>query len=142
MSGEEWLALYDKVFKPLPGVSLTTVAAILTPLYAKMGIQTARTRTEQLAQPTGLVIVEVLCALARHGFPLDTVHQGAAGCVFEAKLPSDLWTLAGKIVVTVERAGPGTRVSVATTIPGTLFDWGKSNRCLDHLFHDLHGRAA
>ncbi len=62
--------------------------------------------------------------------------------MFEAKLPSDLWALEGQVVVTVERAGPGTRVEAATKIPGQLYDWGKSTRCLAKLFADLHAPAA
>lgn len=87
-------------------------------------------------------MVEVLCALVRSGLPLVKVHRGDAGCVFEAKLPSDLWALEGRMVVTVERSGTQTKVEAATNIPGQLFDWGKSTRYLEKLFAEFRTKAA
>jgi hypothetical protein len=142
MTAEEWMGLCDKAFKPLHGVSLKTVASIAGPINAKLGIKTGKSRTEVLAGPTGEVLVQILCALARHGMPLVKVHQGESGCVFEARLPSDLWAAEGRVVVTVERRGEGTRVEAATNIPGQLYDWGKSTRCLERLFGDLGIKAA
>ena len=90
------------------GFSVKTLTSIVVPLYAKMGIQTGKTRTEVLADPPGkVIVVEVLCAaLAKHGMSLVTVHQvQTRGAVLEAKLPSDFWSYEGKVLVTVE---PGT----------------------------------
>ncbi|MFO0809976.1 MAG: hypothetical protein U0746_15250 [Gemmataceae bacterium] len=137
MTGEEWLGLFDKAFSPMTGVSLKTVATIAAPIYAKMGVQTGKARTESFVTPIGEAIVEVLCSLARAGITITDIHQGDAGCVFEAKLPSDLWSFEGKLVVTIERVATKTRLQAVTTIPGQLFDWGKSGRCLDRLFADL-----
>lgn len=140
MTGEEWLALYDKAVGPLTGnpVSLQTIAKVTAPIGAKLGIKTGKSRSTVVNRPAGLVIVDVLCALARNGLPLVTVHQGDAGCALEAKLPSDLFALEGKVVLTVERgAGRTTKVEAVTTIPGQWFDWGKSTRCLDRLFDEL-----
>jgi hypothetical protein len=142
MTGEEWLGLYDKAFKPLSGVSVQTIASIAAPIYAKMGIKTGKKKTSVFAEPTGQVIVEVLCALAKNGLPLVKVHQGQSGCVIEAKLPSDFWALEGQVIVTVEHAGEGTNVEAATNIPGQLFDWGRSTRCLETLFGDIRAKAA
>ncbi len=142
MTGEEWMELYDKSFKPFTGVSVQTIAKIAAPIYAKMGIKTGKKRTRVFDAPPGQIIVDVLCALARNGLPLVKVHQGESGCVIEAKLPSDLWALEGQVVVTVEGTGTETNVEAATNIPGQLFDWGKSTRCLERLFGDLRARAA
>jgi hypothetical protein len=142
MAGEEWLGLYDKAFKPFTGVSVQTIASIAAPIYAKLGIKTGKSRADVLAAPPGRVMVEVLCALARHGLPLVKVQQGKSGCVFEAKLPSDLRSLEGHVIVTVERTGAGTKVEAATNIPGQLFDWGKSTCWLENLFGDLRAKAA
>jgi hypothetical protein len=142
LSAEEWMELGEKVFKPLGGVSVKTVTSIVVPLYAKLGIKTGKTQSEVRADPPGQVIVDVLCALARHGMPLDKVHQGDAGCVFEAKLPSDFWSFEGKVVISIERIGAKTKVEAATVIPGQLYDWGKSARCLESLFGDLRSNAA
>ena len=127
VSAEQWMELSEKIFKPLSGgIPVKTVAAIAAPLFGKMGIKTGKTRCELFADPPGQVMVEVLCAMTRNSLPLAKVHQGDAGCVFEAKLPSDFWAMDGEIVVSVERAGNQTKVEAATNIPGQLFDWGKS----------------
>jgi hypothetical protein len=142
MTGEEWLGLYDQAFKPLTGVSMKTVAMIVAPLYAKIGIKTGKTRLEVVNEPSGRMIVNALCALAEAGLPLSEVHQGESGVVIEAKLPSDLWAFEGQLLVTIERAGTATKIEAATNIPGQWFDWGKSTRCLEQLFGRLHARAA
>jgi hypothetical protein len=142
ISGEQWLDLAEKAFNPLGGVSVKTVAAIAAPLYAKMGIKTGKARSAILDAPPGEVMVEVLCALRKHGLPLVNVHQGESGCVFEAKLPSDFWAFEGQVVVTIECTGTQTKVDAATNIPGQLFDWGKSMRYLDAIFGDLRTKAA
>ena len=141
LTGEEWMDLYDKAFKPLGGVSVRTIASIAGPIYAKMGIKTGKKKSSVFAEPPGQVIVDVLCALARNGLPLVKVHQGQAGCVIEAKLPSDFWALEGQVVVTVEGVREETAVEAVTNIPGQLFDWGKSTRCLENLFDDLRKAA-
>jgi hypothetical protein len=42
------------------------------------------------------------------------------------------------VVVSVRRAAPaGTLVEAATNVPGQLYDWGKSQRCLDELFAEV-----
>ena len=142
ITGEEWLELCDQAFKPFAGVSVKTIATIAAPLYAKMGIKTGKKRASVFAEPPGQVIVDVLCALAKNGLPLVKVHQGQSGCVIEAKLPSDLWAFEGQVVVTVEGIGEETKVEAATNIPGQLFDWGKSTRCLEKLFDNLGTKAA
>lgn len=136
ISGEQFLALFDKI-SPL-GVPMETIASICQPLYARLGIATGKQRTETLALPIGRVIVGVLCSLARQGQPLTAVQQADDGCSLEAVLPSDLFSLAGELVVTVHRRASSTIVTASTKIKGQYFDWGKSNRCLDRLFRHLH----
>lgn len=142
MTGEEWLGLCDKVFKPMNGVSMKTVAEIAAPIYAKIGIKTGKNRMQIVREPIGVVMVNVLSSLARNGLPLIEAHQGRLGCVIEAKLPSDLWSFEGKLIITVERVSAHTMVEAATTIPGQWFDWGKSTRCLQTLFDDVRSSAA
>ena len=140
MSGEQFLALADKLV-PL-GVSMEGLAGVVQPLYARLGIKTGKQRAEQVPAPVGRVMVRALCSLARHGQTLRGVTQAADGCLLEATLPSDVFSLAGELVVSVRRSGSQAEVSGATRIPGQLFDWGKSNRCLDQLFADLTRDAA
>jgi hypothetical protein len=135
IAGEEYMKLFDKLaILPLPS---GTFVSLVQPMYAKLGIKTGKTRTEQLPAPPGRVLASLFCALARKGRKVLDMERANDGCVVTADLPSDLWTLAGKLVVAVERAPAGTRVQAATAIPGQYFDWGKSARCLNELIEDL-----
>jgi hypothetical protein len=140
MSGEQFLALADKLV-PL-GVPLEGLVSLAQPFYERMGIKTGKERARQVGAPVAKVIVRALCSLARHGQTLRGVTQAADGCLLEASLPSDLFSLEGKLVVSVRRDGPQAEVCGATHIPGQLYDWGKSNRCLNALFTDLTSEAA
>jgi hypothetical protein len=137
MTGEKFLDLVDKVYEPIPGISLTTVVEIASPIYAKLGMKTGKERAQAVAGPIGRVLADVLCLLALNGYTVKGVHQGSDGCVLECALPSDWRAFAGKIVVTVERHGTGTLVKAATSIPGQLYDWGKSKQALDRIFNGL-----
>lgn len=135
ISGEQFLELCDKLFST--PVSLSTVASLVQPLFARLGIQTGKARAICFAAPCGVTLVAVLCSLARHRQSLKKVHQGQDGCVLEAVLRSDLRSLAGELFVSVQRSGAESQVQAATKIPGQYFDWGKSSQCLSQLFEDL-----
>ncbi len=137
LSGEDFLKLCDKALMPFTVLPASKIAAIAQPMYAKLGIKTGKTREEPVAAPVGKTMVRVLCSLARNGQPLQNVEQGEDGCLLQAKLPSDLWSFAGDLLVTVERMEKGSRVEAATVIKGQLYDWGKSKRMLATLFEDL-----
>jgi hypothetical protein len=137
ISGEQFLALADKAFAPLVGVSLGTVAAIIVPIYARIGIQTGKARKVELSMPAGKAVVAAVCSLARFGRQLKQVHQGDDGCVLEAVLPSDFRSWQGELVIAIQNQGGSTLVEAVTKIPGQLYDWGKSKQCLDQLFKDL-----
>jgi hypothetical protein len=68
---------------------------------------------------------------------LKQVRQGTDGCLFEAELPSDMWSFAGDLFIEVRKEGTGTVAEARTVIKGQLFDWGKSKRCLEELLSDL-----
>jgi hypothetical protein len=136
LSAEEFLKHCDAIFKPMGPIPMTSVAAIIVPMYASWGIEMKRTRSQTFAHPVGKTIVAVLCSLARTGRKLKEVHQGEDGCIVEALLPSDMWSWEGEILVTIQRASHGSHVSAATRVPGSLFDWGKSSKCLDDLMKD------
>lgn len=135
LSGEAVLEIYDKlVASPVPLASLATV---LQPLYDSWGIRMTKERIEAVAAPVGRVIARVLCSLARHGQKIEKVEQFDAGCLLIAELPSSVCALAGQLTVGIERRPKRTKVTAATRIPGQMYDWGKSQRCLDVLFKDL-----
>jgi hypothetical protein len=138
MTSEKILELADKVYTPIPGISMTTVVQIASPIYARMGIKTGKERAQAVARPVGWVLADVLCLLALNGYTVKSVHQGSDGCVLECALPSDWRSLAGgEIVVTVERYGTGAGVKAVTNIPGQVYDWGKSKQALDRIFSGL-----
>lgn len=139
MSAEEFLGLCDKAFSSVPGLSLTKIGAIAQPLFADLGVKTGKNRVEVLNAPPGRVIVAILCSLARRGQSMSHVDQAQDGCLIRAALPSDMWSFAGDLLITVKRHGQGTAVEAATAIKGQLYDWGKSKRILSALFEDISG---
>jgi hypothetical protein len=142
ISGEAFMEIYDRIMKPLTGVSMTTVMAIAKPIYTRLGIQTGKRREETLPLPAGKTLVAALCSMARHGWTIKHVHQAEDGCILEASLPSDLRSLEGELVITVRREHTRTHVDAVTKIPGQRYDWGKSAKCLNELFDDLVKLAA
>jgi hypothetical protein len=140
LTGEQFLKLADKLLPT--GVPLETVASVVQPLYARLGIKTGKERTQSIPVPVARVIVRTLCSLARNGQRIRHVTQATDGCLLEAVLPSDLFALEGGLLVTVRRTGLQAEVSAATHIAGQLYDWGKSKRCLNQLFTDMLGEAA
>jgi hypothetical protein len=90
----------------------------------------------------GTVIVRAICSFARNGQILQRVQQFEDGCLLEATIPSDMWSLEGALYVSVRKAGAGTCVEGTSKIQGQLFDWGKSRRCLETLFADLKATPA
>jgi hypothetical protein len=136
MTGEQLLALADKLV-PQP-VSMEGVAAVAQIVWTRLGVKTDRSRATLLTAPIGETLVRTLCSFARRGQSLSKVSQAADGCVLEAAQPSDMWSLAGTLVVTVHRrAADATEVTAIATVTGQLFDWGKNARCLHTLFDDL-----
>jgi hypothetical protein len=139
MSAEDFLENCEKVFAPLmsglPIASLT--AKFAHPLYVKLGIQMRKVRSETIYRRPGEVLVGVLCSLAAAGHELRKATQAQDGCILEATIPSDMWSFAGDLIVTVRPQGKAMLVEAATIVKGQKFDWGKSRRCLDRLFGDL-----
>jgi hypothetical protein len=140
VSGEQILAAFDALV-PM-GFSLEKLAALLSPLYARMGIKTGKSATQRYSLPPGRVLVGVLCCLASQGIELTRVDQAADGCVIIAKIPSNIWSFAGELVVSVRREGNATLLEAAAQIPGQLYDWGKSRRILDNLLRETQAFAA
>lgn len=138
MTAEEFLQVGDKLLSPLTGgVPIGKLAAVVQPLYAKLGIQTGKRREQVLERPIGAVLAATLCGLASSGLKLRRTEQFEAGCSLEAELPSDLFSFAGDVRLEVTRQGTGTRIAAATHVPGQMYDWGKSTRCLDALFGEI-----
>ncbi len=144
MTGEEFLDKYGSELGKLSGIPLpmAPLAHWAQEIGARMGLKTSKSRSQTFAAPPGEVIVALLCSLAREGRALRNVDQRSDGCVLLAELPSDLFALAGDLVIAVSRHGGGTRVEAHTDIQGQYFDWGKSTRCLEQLFGELASATA
>lgn len=139
MSADDFLELCDKAIVPLTGISLAKIGMIVQPIYATLGIKTGKLRKEFYTAPAGKVIVAVICSLARHGQAINQIEQGQDGCLLRADLPSDIWSFAGDLLITIERQEQRISVEAITVIKGQLFDWGKSKRVLRELFDDIKG---
>lgn len=136
LSGEAVLALYDKIVSsPVP---LESLAAVMQPLYESWGVRTGKERTEVIAAPIGRMIARTLCSLARHAQTFQSAEQRESGCILTAELPSSVCALKGKLTISLQQRQGRTEVSASTYIPGQMYDWGKSQRCLETLFNDLH----
>ena len=135
LSGEAILAVYDKVMSsPIP---LEKLAAVVQPLYASWGIRTGKERQGFVNTPIGRSIARCLCSMARHGQKLQNVEQHNEGCVLTAELPSSVCSMKGTLAISLQSCQAQTQIAAKTSIPGQLYDWGKSNRCLEQLFEDL-----
>ena len=137
LSGEDFLKACDIAFKPFTGASLTTIASIAAPISSRLGIRLEKKRNWSINRPIGKVLVAALCSLARHGQALKNVQQAGDGCIFEAALPSDIWSFEGQFFVSIHRDCGKTHVEATAKIPGQLYDWGKSQQSLDRLYEDL-----
>jgi hypothetical protein len=135
MTGEEFVDSFGKIMKS--PVALGPAMGIMQDVYGRMGAHTGKTRSQRYRQPVGRVIVLALCALARGGYKVQDVHQASDGCMLICQIPSDMFSLAGQLLVTIQREADGASVHADTHIEGQLFDWGKSNRCLNQLFRGI-----
>jgi hypothetical protein len=141
-SGEDFLDLCDMAFKPLIGFNANKMGRLLAPVYDKLGLRTERSRTEVVRRPVGRTLVAAICSLARHGRTIKQVHQGDDGCVLEAVMPPGFRALKGEMVISIARSAEGTRVEAAAKIPGQVYDWGKTDKCLDELMDDVRRLCA
>ncbi len=143
VSGEQLLAVADSLVST--GVSLEKLCVALQPIYGRLGIKTGKCEERSLAAPAGATLVATLCSLAAQGHELKHVEQADDGCALQAVIPSSVWSLAGDLVVSVQRRSRDTMIAASTAITGQVFDWGHSRRVLGRLFdginQELHGLA-
>ncbi len=142
MSEQEFLDLCDKALTPLAGFPVAKVVSIAQPIYARLGVKTGKNREEFFLAPVGRVLVATICTLAELGQSPTGVEQAEDGCVLRAKIPCDIWSMSGEMVIAVRRMETGATVEAATIIQGQLYDWGKSKRMLATLFDGIHRNAS
>jgi hypothetical protein len=141
MTGEEFLDLCDKLTGKMAVIPMATIAHFAQSLHTKLGVKTGKSQSRFIERPAGVVLVALLCSLARHGREVRHAQQSPDGCIITASLPSDLFALEGELIVAVARRPGGALVDANTDIKGQMFDWGKSRRCLEELFAELQSAA-
>lgn len=142
ISAQDFLGLCESAFKPMGPISLTKAAPILQKIYGRWGVKTGKQRSEVIPGRPGEVLFCLLCELTQGGHEIKEVTQGDDGCVIQAVIPSSMFAMEGKLVLSVTRVAGGTRVEAATQILGQYFDWGVSQRLLNRLFRELPRQAA
>lgn len=139
LTAEEFLGLIDIVFKPVSGISLAKMTDLLVSIYGKMGIKTGKKAKRSFELPISEVIVKALCSLAKNGYPVKTVEQAVNGLAIIAKIPSDMWTWGGDLIITIEDMDSTTLVGIHVKIKGQLMDWGKSKKVIRKIMADIEG---
>ena len=139
MSADEFMKLAQPILDASGsgGVPMKLIAEIATPIYAKMGIKTAKETRNGYATPFGRTLAAILCSLASRNQTLVAIQEGTDGCVVQAEIPSSLTTFKGRLSLTLERKSEGTLVSSAVVFEGQASDWGRAQRVLDELHQDV-----
>ena len=113
---------------------ITNFASSVLSVYAHTGIQTGKTRSEQMKKPCGKVLLAVLIHLARSHLKIKSIQQGSDTCLLKCTIPFDMWSFQGELLVKITKGDLVTQLDAKTKIPGQKYDWGKSNRILNNLF--------
>jgi len=138
LTGEDFLQLGEKALSPLTaGIPISKIATASQALWSQLGVRSGKQREALFEQPIGLVLTATLCSLASAGLKIQQIEQRDDGCILSTILPSDLFSLAGELLVQVSRTPEGTRWNATTEISGQIYDWGKSNRWLTSLQKDV-----
>ncbi len=88
ISGEMVLSIYDKIVaSPIP---LASLAGVVQPLYASLGVRTGKERAGLIRTPIGRAIARTLCAFAKRGRTFQSAEQNELGCRLTATLPSSV----------------------------------------------------
>lgn len=125
VTSEDLLAVFDAV-SPI-GFSLGKFTNAILPIYDKLGIKTGHESKGIFDAPPGRVMLAVLCTLAAKSLTITDVHQDPGKCSLSAEIPSGLITNRGKLNILIEVHQMFVSVSLATTISGQWYDWGRSN---------------
>lgn len=136
-SANDFMALCDMVYRPMGPISMNRMAPMLQNFYTKMGVKTGKELKQSFTQPCGVVLFKLLCSLASHRNAIKNVHQLPDRCVIQAVIPSSMWTMEGKLVITVQKTPPGTLVEASTLVGGQFYDWGVSKKLLKEIFAEL-----
>lgn len=128
----------DDLFTQILVKPITSFASSVLGVYAPIGIQTGKSRSEQMTKPCGKVLLAVLIHLARSHLTISSIQQGSDTCLLKCTIPFDMWSFQGELLVNVTKGDLMTQLDAETKIPGQKYDWGKSNRILNNLFKAVY----
>ena len=137
MTGDDLLAVFDAI-SPI-GFSLGKFTHAILPIDDKRGIKTGHQSQGIFDSPPGRVILAVLCTLAGESLAIASVHQDPDTCSLSADIPSGLITNRGELHILIAVHELYVSMSLAATISGQWYDWGKSKRLADEIFSAVHG---
>lgn len=139
MSGEEFLLRFANSLTVVPGAKTAFLSGVARGRERGLqrGYQTGKSQSAEFAAPVGHVIAAVLCSLARNSQAVTATEQLEDGCRITADIPSDRRTFGGILTVAIGPGPQGTAVEAGATIPGQVYDWGKSKKVLATLVADV-----
>lgn len=141
--------------EPVAGPSMRDVASLFAPytslsekrfyrsmkrgsaLWKALGVKTRKQLEKSYPYPAEYASVVLACFLALKdvGLEIVTLSDTPTGSTLEAKLPIDIWSLGGSLVLEVIDANPTEIVVRGTSeIKGQIYDWGKGLKTLQEVF--------
>ena len=136
-SAQEFLESVDFAFKLRTGFSLKTLSDVIVPIYQKIGMSTGKSAIKTVSLTVSEVIVKTLCSLVKSGYPLKATERASNGLILIARIPSDMWTWGGDLLITIEELNLKTRIAIDIKIKGQLYDWGKSKSVIKKMLSGL-----
>lgn len=136
VTGDDLLAVFDAV-SPI-GISLGKLTNAILPIYDKLGIKTDRQSQAVFDAAPGRVLLATMCTLAEKSLTIVDVRQDTHECALTAEIPSGLITNRGKLHAVITVHEQYVQVSLATTISGQWYDFGKSKRLIDDMFQSIY----
>lgn len=134
MSAEEFLDGFDSI---IDGISLKKTATFANALYSEIGIKTGKKASYIVNNKLLEVIARTLVSMVKNNYQIIKINDAINGAVLWGKFSSDLWTMGGDIIMTIEIIDDKTQIDFEIKIKGQLFDWGKSNKVINNILDDI-----
>jgi len=99
-------------------------------------IKYSKTRSQEVLKPCGKVLVSILCYLAQSTTEIVKTQQTIDACILVCKARRKIFLGAwvADLTISVARTGKGSDVKAGITIPGVIYDYGRSEEFLEKLF--------
>jgi len=136
VTGDDILAILEAVSPSK--ISLSKLTHAMVPVMDKLGFRTSQQSQAVWQAEPGRVMLAFLCVLAWKSLTVDEVQQTSDQCVLVAKLPLGVITNPGKLLARLETKSGWVRASLAVTISGQWYDWGKSKRLIEDILSGIN----